>query len=83
MQREGLKENNFLCYQVESEAYFNLGDRVIYKGKERVIAGSTAVMKNGTVTYEGTAGGNRGDGERSSCRKWCGGSSGTGGRNVG
>jgi hypothetical protein len=49
---EGLNENDFLSYQVESEAYFNLGDRVIYKGKEWVIAGSTAVMKNGTLTYE-------------------------------
>jgi hypothetical protein len=52
MQREALKENDFLCYQVENGAYFNLGDRVTYKGKERVIVGPTAVMKNGTLIYE-------------------------------
>jgi hypothetical protein len=47
-----LNENDFLCYEIETDKYFALGDRVTYKGKERVIAGSTAVMKNGTLTYE-------------------------------
>ncbi|AMA73477.1 hypothetical protein ACH33_11830 [Aneurinibacillus sp. XH2] len=48
----GLSGNDFLYYRIESEAYFNLGDRITYKGKERVVAESTAVMKNGTMTYE-------------------------------
>jgi phage baseplate assembly protein gpV len=48
----GLVENDFLCYEVATGAYFNLGDRVTYRGKEWVISRSMAVMKNGTVTYE-------------------------------
>ncbi len=48
----GLAENDFLCYKVETGAYFNLGDRVTYRGKEWVISRSTAVMKSGSVTYE-------------------------------
>ncbi|WP_276913216.1 hypothetical protein [Aneurinibacillus aneurinilyticus] len=48
----GLAVNDFWCYEVEIGAYFNLGDRVTYKGKEWVISRSTAVMKSGSVTYE-------------------------------
>ncbi|MCI1696981.1 phage baseplate assembly protein V, partial [Aneurinibacillus aneurinilyticus] len=50
----GLAVNDFLCYEVETGAYFNLGDRVAYKGKEWVIARSTSIMKQGHLTHEYT-----------------------------
>ncbi|MCL6559915.1 MAG: hypothetical protein K6U74_14205, partial [Firmicutes bacterium] len=47
-----LDEEDVTCYAVESVSHYSLGDRVRFKGKERVVAQSIAEMKNGTLTYE-------------------------------
>lgn len=48
----GLDEKAFMCHVVETDRYVNIGDRVTFKGKEWMVARSTAEMKNGILRYE-------------------------------
>lgn len=47
----GMSENDFLTYEVESGQVLQLGDRVNYKGKELVVAGSTTRIDHALLIH--------------------------------
>ncbi|MGG1158451.1 hypothetical protein ABE237_20520 [Brevibacillus formosus] len=48
---EGMSENDFLTYEVESGQVLQLGDRVNYQGKELVVAGSTTRIDHALLIH--------------------------------
>ncbi|HHY72330.1 MAG TPA: wall-associated protein, partial [Bacillus bacterium] len=44
--------DDFQIYTIESDQYFNIGDRVTIKNTELIIAQATVTMKQGLLTYE-------------------------------
>ncbi|MED0681371.1 hypothetical protein P4S83_18405 [Aneurinibacillus thermoaerophilus] len=49
-----LGEEDFVCYTVETDHYFNIGDTITFKGEEWKVARSIATVQNGILKYEYT-----------------------------
>ena len=46
-----LQESDFICYEIESEKFLNIGDKVSFQGKELIVGESIVVLDKAVLKY--------------------------------